>query len=304
MTTKFPALAHGPAAAPKRLYGHLMHYPGDSITQRIIPFEKLTRAVERHLRQHAHAVSRDTAPRTLIVAGRPGEGKSEGILAAALQCGWSVAAVSASLFASENEGGANEVLDELLTELNEVADETGKPVALCINDIDQSILSLEEKMGKTINTNLLSESLHFLADNPRLYRSRHGTNLAFFCTLNDATNLRESLFREGRATWFEHVPTVEDKRNIAWALLAPGTTPERKLVDQLTRRFKHQSVAFWSSLVIELRASAAEGLMGRGIGEAEAIATIYGARLPLDPHLVWASVRKLAAPRTRNWLSR
>ncbi len=304
MTTKFPTLAQGPAPAPKRKYSHLLRHPGDPLAQRIIPFELLTHAVERHLRQHAHAVSRDTAPRTLIVAGRPGEGKSEGVLAAVLQFGWSVAAVPASMFASENEGGATEVLDELLAELTEIADETGKPVALCINDIDQSILSLEEKMGKTINTNLLSERLHFLADNPRLYRSRHGANLAFFCTLNDATNLRDSLFREGRATWFEHVPTIEDRRNIAWALLAPMTTPERKLVEQLTRRFKHQSVAFWSSLVSELRASAAEGLMGRGVDESEALASAYGAHLPLDPKLVWPAVQKLATPRTRNWLSR
>ncbi len=304
MTTKFPSLAQGPAPTPKRKYSYWIHHPNDPITKRIIPFEQLTQAVERHLRQHAHPATRDLAPRTLIVAGRPGEGKSEGVLAAALRCGWAVAAVPASLFASENEGGATEVLDELLTELNEVADETGKPLALCINDIDQSILSLEEKMGKTINTNLLSERLHFLADNPRLYRSRHGTNLAFFCTLNDATNLRESLFREGRAVWMEHVPSIEDKRNIAWALLAPMTTPERKLVDQLTRRFKHQSVAFWSSLVLELRAATAEGLMRGGVGESEALASVYAGRLPLDPHLVWASVRKLAAPRTRNWLSR
>ena len=155
-----------------------------------------------------------------------------------------------------------------------------------------------------INTKLLLERFHYLADNRHLYRNGDGSNVAFIVTVNDGTVLRESLYRPGRAIWYEHEPSVENKRNIAWRLLNPQTTAERELVDDLTRRFKHQSVAFWPSLVTEIQSAAADRAMRRGQSTTATMDAAYRIRVLADPDLVWASAMKLRKSRVKIYLNK
>ena len=84
-------------------------------------------------------------------------------------------------------------------------------------------LTIADDTAGTINSQLLIHELMALADQRHLYRNADGSNIAFIMTVNDASGMRESLTRAGRADWHDHVPSAEDKANIAWAVLAPQT---------------------------------------------------------------------------------
>jgi hypothetical protein len=174
-------------------------------------------------------------------------------------------------------------------------------LVVILNDLDMGIMNLPDKMGATINSNLLLEKFHFLADNRQLFRNFDGTNIAFIVTVNDATNLRASLFREQRGVWHSHVPSVEDKTNIAWRILSPQTTEERDLVHALTRKFRHQPVAFWKALHQAIIAQHHQRAIGRDINSAAAMLI---RRVPLKADVAWACAKSLRAHTVTNYLKR
>lgn len=302
MSAKFPHLAasHTPEQTPYK-FAHLIRQPGDPVESQIIPFKALTLEVRKWLASQISATTRDTTARSLVIQGKPGEGKSEGALVAALQAGFSVSVVPAGMFASENEGGATELLDAYMAECERWSAEQQKRLVVIINDIDMSIMNLPDKMGATINSNLLLERFHFLADNRHLHRNFDGSNIGFIVTVNDASNLRASLYREGRGVWHDHEPSIEDKTNIAWRILDPQTTTERDLVGSLTWKFRHQPVAFWKALHHAIRAQHIQRAISRDINAA---AELLGRRVPLNPDIAWACARQLRGHRVRNYLAR
>lgn len=307
MNAKFPQLASTPPPVPADYkFAHLVRLPGDPVERHIIPFEHLTREVRKFLATQMALATRDQAARTLVVQGAPGEGKSEGTLVAALQAGFAVAVVAASMFASEVEGGATDLLDQFLAEMERFSAERNMSVVVQINDIDQSIMANadNDKVGNTVNTTLLTEKFHHLADNRHLYRNASGANIAFIVTVNDARSLRASLYREGRAVWVDHVPSDEDKANIAWSILRPTTSAERSLVQKLVSRFRKQPIAFWKALFYQMQATYAEAAFAKGIPDAATIDKAFGRRFPLTPELAWPAAKRLRSTRVRNYLAK
>lgn len=122
MTAHFPGLANGAGNGTRSPGGYpsadLLRHPGDAITKAIVPFDKLTMEVRKFLGLQVSPVTRDSAPRTLVLQGPPGSGKSDGALVAALLQGFTVAVVSASALAGENEGSAPEVLNAYLEQFS------------------------------------------------------------------------------------------------------------------------------------------------------------------------------------------
>lgn len=305
MNARFPELASTtpPPIPPTFTYAHLIRRPGDPMLKHIIPFEALTKEVRKFLAFQIGAHTRDQAARTLVVSGPPGTGKSEGTLAAALEANFAVAVAAANMFASESEGGATDKLDAFMTEMERYSAHHRIRLVVIINDIDQSVMSRDDKTGVSINSQLLTEAFHHLADNRHLFRNFDGTNIAFIVTVNDATHLRASLYREGRAIWFDHVPSEEDRANIAWSILAPRTSEERDLVQKLVRRFRHQPVAFWKALHLQMQAAHAERALGHGIPDRAAIDRAFGQRISLTAEVAWDCARRLRSARVRNWLN-
>lgn len=306
MTTHFGNLAvnGGPPPLPAYKYAHLLRKPGDPVTRQRFEFRELALKVREFLTYQVGTHTRDQAARMLWVQGRPGEGKSEGCLVACLNAGFHVLVISPGLFAGETEGKSVEVLHEVLDELVRYSAHHKVRIVVIIDDFDLSTANADENVGKTVNSQLLVNEFMSLADNRALYRNVDGSNIGFIVTVNDASGMRESLHRAGRAIWHDHVPTVEDKANIAWAILAPQTTAERDLVQSLVRYHRKQPVAFWKALYHRMHALRAQALIDASMPDKAAIDRAYGQRLCLKPDIAWAAAKQLRTHRVRSFLNK
>lgn len=305
MTTQFPNLKA--ANAPHTYqFAHLLRMPSDPVVNQIVPFENLTQEVRQFLAFQVNPRTRDSAARTLVIQGRPGEGKSDGALVAVLNANanFVVAVISASMFASETEGGASDLVDQVMAEFARWSLDHQRRVVVIINDIDMSIMSGDDHTSSTSNKGLLLEKFHYLADNRHLYRNFDGSNIAFMVTMNDGSNMRDSLYRPGRAVTYTHEPTTDDKANIAWKILDPRTGDERILVAKLVRKYAHrQPVAFWRALSDAMQGAHAKRAIAHGI---DGIATnaALNRRVPLTADVAWACAKHIRASRIRVFLTR
>lgn len=184
-------------------------------------FEGLTRAVNEHLMNHRGTVSRKTAARMLWIQGKPGEGKTTGAKRACLKAGYHVAVISAGTFAGEVEGAPVRILNELLAELERWSAFYNVLVVLLLDDFDNSTANVGSKASHTINSQLLTNEMMALADKRNFYVNADGSAIPFILSCNDATGMRESLTRTGRALWYTHTPSAEDRTNFAYHVLAP-----------------------------------------------------------------------------------
>lgn len=310
MTTHFPGIGAGngavggpPPLPSPSAYGHLMRLPNDPITRQRFEFKDLSRMVREHLTNQMGTESREKAARLLWIQGRPGEGKSEGSLLAALNAGFHVCVASPGLFAGEHEGAPVAALHDLLNGMVHWSGHHQAPVVIQLDDFDLSTANPEDK-GATVNSALLVNEMMALADNRHLHRLPMGTNLAFIISVNDARGMRESLTRPGRSIWYEHTPSHEDKANIAWSILDPKTTEERKLVEALVRRHRSQPVAFWQALYFRMRALHSHHLIDRTMPSQAAIDQAFGQRMPLTPAIAWTAAKQLRTSRIRSYLTK
>ena len=304
MTTHFGNLAGGSPPPPSYKYVHLLRKPGDPVTRQCFEFRGLALKVREFLTYQVGTHVRDQAARMLWVQGRPGEGKSEGTLVSCLNAGFFTLVISPGMFAGETEGKSVEVLHEVMDELARFSVDHKVRIVIIIDDFDLSTANADDNTGKTVNTQLLVNEFMALADNRHLYRNFDGSNIGFIMTVNDASGMRESLHRTGRAIWHDHEPSHEDKANIAWAILAPQTTAERDLVTALVRYHRKQPVAFWKALYHRMQALRAQEMIEAGMPDKAAIDRAYGRRLCLKPDLAWSASKQLRSQRVRNFLTK
>lgn len=326
MTTHFPSMGHGangasppspepgqppqPAAqVPPPIppggawqYKHLLRFPGDPVVRQRFEFRELALKIREHLSNQIGQHTRDDAARMLWVQGKPGEGKSVGCLVACLNANFTTAVLSPGLFAGEVEGASVQVLHAVMAELARWSIVHRVRVVVIIDDFDLSTANVGEDQGSTVNSQLLVNEFMALADNRHLYRNFDGSNIGFIITVNDATGMRESLHRPGRAIWYSHIPGAEDKANIAWSVLDPKTSAERDLVAALVRKNYGQPVAFWTALYHQMRAIQARSLIDRGMPGQSAIDAAYQRRLQLTPDIAWAAAKQLRTTRVRSYL--
>lgn len=300
MSTKFPDLAAVPPTATR--FTGLIRTADDPAVRDYIDVPSLTLEVRKFAALQIATSTRDVAPRIMVIAGPPGAGKSQGALKAALSCGYDVATVSCSLFASDVEGGATNTLNAMLEEFKGHSAQHGKRVLAIFDDFDLSIVARDDKTGVSSNTNLLTERLQYLADNRHVYRNADGTNLAFIFTINNAEPLRASLLRDMRATWVEHDPCKVTKANIAFHILDPQTAQERTLVKKLIRRHINQPLAFWKALRLDLDAARLDHLLSNGMPAAHVIDAAMAQRAPIDGTVLMRAAQKRSGTRIRNYL--
>lgn len=303
MTTHFPTIsAGGPPPLPTYKYMHRLRHPGDPITRQRFEFRELAMKVRAWLTYQIGAGTRDSAARMLWVQGASGQGKTEGCLVAALNAGFHVLPLTGADFAGKTEGASTEALHAVLSECVSWSALHKAWVVITLDDFDLSTASIGDDTAHTINSQLLIQEVMALADERHRYRNGDGTNIGFIVTVNDATGMRESLTRSGRADWYDHVPSNEDKANIAHAILAPQTSAERDLVKALVRKNMRQPVAFWKALYHRMQALQAHHLIEGGMPNAAAINEAYGKRLKLVPEIAWQAATELRTSRVRNWL--
>lgn len=281
-----------PATAPSSL-----RRPGDLLCPEDIVFEDLERAVQRHLfRLRVLGDTHPRPPRFLVIAGKPGTGKSVAATDAALRLGHAVLQLPAAELASENEGGATAILNAYLAEAEQHARTHNEPVAIIADDLDLGIITTDADTGRTVNSNLLVQRLQSLADG-NAFCNADGARIALICTGNDWSHVRPSLFRDGRATWYEHVPTTDEIAAVAVNLLQPRTADERRLVLKLAHRYRHESVAFWAALRTSLNQDVLDALMASGITDTAALKVELHRSRSLEPGKLLGLARRHARRR-------
>ena len=277
--------------------------PGKLLCPDGIIFDGLERAVHRHLFQlHALDGEHPRPPRFLVIVGKPGTGKTVAATDAALRMNHAVLHLQAANLASENEGGATAVLDSYLANAEHHARTHKEPVAIIADDLDLGIISVEADTGRTINSNLLIQRLQSLADGDDI-RNADGTRIALIVTGNDWSNVRPSLFRDGRATWYEHEPTPDDIAALAVNLFKPRTDNDRRMLLKLARRYRHESVAFWSAVRTSLNNDLIDALMAAGVTDPTSIKVELHRPRPLEPGKLLGLARNHATRRRLSFLS-
>lgn len=302
MTTAPGILAPYRPAPPPPEPSTTLRRPGDFLCPDGVIFDGLERAVGRHLFQlRALDDQRPRPPRFLAISGKPGTGKTVAATDAALRLKHAVLHLPASALASENEGGATAILDVYLADAVRHSQTYKEPVAIVADDFDLGIISADADTGRTINSNLLVQRLQSLADTDEC-RAFDGSRIALLVTGNDWSNVRPSLFRNGRATWHEHDPTPDEIGDIALHLFKPRTPAERKLILKMARRYRKESVTFWSAVHGSLRNDLIDGLIAAGITDPNAIKIELHRSRPLEPGKLLAAARHHAQRRRLSFL--
>lgn len=275
--------------------------PGEYLCPDGVIFDDLEKTIRRHLFAHVLPSTRKSAERALVIQGAPGVGKTVASCDAALRYGFGVALLSASMLASEHEGGATETLDQFLDEVVAFSKSNRLRMVAVFDDFDLGIARNNPKTGDTINSYLLTQRFQFLGST-RLPTNFDDTGLPFLFTGNDFTDMRSSLFRDERATWYTHAPTADEKLQIAHFLLRPRTPEERKLVDRLARTYVREPIAFWASLRNDLTRARLDAVIDLELPSIEAAEAELKKRHYLDAALVQRLAKDRLSNRPRSFL--
>lgn len=280
-----------PPASPP--FASLVRMPGQYLCPDGIIFDALERAVRRHLFKQVLPSLKGYTERYLIVQGPRGTGKTVSATDASLRYGFAVVLLPASILASEHEGGATAILRDFMDFAAETSRARRMRLAIVADDFDLSISAADEHTGKTINSLLVTHQLQQLADT-REPRNFDDSGLPIIFTGNDFTTMRASLFREGRATWHTHRPSLDDKLLIAFQLFNPRTFDERRMIERLVRAHRDESVAFWRALHGDLMTERLDELIERSLPDVAAAEAEYRRPVALDPAKLWALARARA----------
>ena len=278
-----------PSSAPSP-FASLIRTPGDYLCPDGVIFDELERAIRRHLFKQVLPSLKGRTERYLIVQGARGTGKTVTATDASLRYGFAVALLPASMLASEHEGGATAVLRDFMAFAAEASRTRRLRIVIVADDFDLSISAADEQTGKTINSLLVTHLLQQMADTHEP-RNFDDSGLPIIFTGNNFTTVRSSLFREGRASWHTHRPTLDDKLLIAFQLFNPRTFDDRRLIERLVRSYREESVAFWRALHNDLLTERLDDLIARGLPDVAAAEAEFRRPVPLDPQKLWLLAR-------------
>jgi len=281
-----------PAASP---FASFLRTPGQYLCPNGIIFDELERAVRRHLFKQVLPSLKGHTERYLIIQGPRGTGKTVSASDASLRYGFAVLLLPASILASEHEGGATAVLRDFMAYAADISRARRMRLTIVADDFDLSISAADEHTGKTINSLLITHLLQQLADT-REPRNYDDSGLPIIFTGNDFTTMRSSLFREGRASWHTHRPTLDDKLLIAFQLFNPRTFEERRLIERLVRTYRDESVAFWRALHGDMMTERLDDLIERSLPDVATAEAEFRRPMALDA----AKLATLARARSKS----
>lgn len=292
---------NAPTQPASSQFAGLIRMPGQFLCPDGIVFDELERAIRRHLFKQVLPSLKGRVERYLIIQGPRGTGKTVSATDASLRYGFAVALLPASMLASEHEGGACDVLNDFLDFAAESSRTRKMRIAIVADDFDLSISAADGQMGRTINSLLVTHRLQQLADTQEP-RNFDDSGMPIIFTGNNFTTMRSSLFRDGRATWHTHRPTLDDKLAIAFQLFNPRTFDDRRVVERLVRTHAEESVAFWRALHSDLMTDRLDDIIARSLPDVAAAEAEFRRPVPLDGAKLWALARARAKTKPASFL--
>ncbi|MGD9803882.1 MAG: AAA family ATPase [Hyphomicrobiaceae bacterium] len=284
-----------------RFAAHI-HRPGQLLPGTYIPSPRLESAVQAFLMQHQLPDESPATPRTLLVQGPPGIGKTESTLRAALAMNIAVLLLPPSIFGSKHEGGGTEAVTEALQEAERFSRCYQQPIAAFFDDVDHSTLTVGDNTGHTVNTADVIGHLQNLSGNRRLHVTHAGLPIPLLATANDASRIAPSLFRQMRAKVITHTVEPETKHALARSLFAPATTAEHQFIDKLYRTYAKEPIAFWPALHSDYKAARIQAVMKATGFDPAAVQKALAARRPLDTALITKLAAACRSARPMNFL--
>lgn len=261
-----------------------------------------TRRVRRFLLKHMLKDRRRVrAPRYFVIDGGSGIGKTQGVLIAISEAGWGLIRVSAGELAGETEGAANQTLRAKLAAAELISRLRGYPVLLLIDDFDLSIVGGDPRLERTVNTNLLTTDLQWLADETTSYVTCRGLPVPIIFTGNDM-RMRSSLFRDGRADWFTYEPTLDEKVGIVLPVFAPETPAERSAVEALVRSYRNEPVSFFVGVASDIEAQRFDHIADDDLADLVSIEAELNRLESIDPALLKTVAKARASRDVRSHL--
>lgn len=287
MTDKITTLPPAPIP-PVSPYVANIYRPDQQLPGTYIPSPDLELAVQAFLIQHQLPDESPSTPRTLLIQGPPGTGKTEVSLRAALAIGTAVMLLPPSIFSSKHEGGGVEQLTEALQEAERFSHANRTHIAVLLDDVDHSILSIGSggNVGHTVNTADAIGHLQNLSSNRNLHVGYQRLPIPFVATANAASRIAPSLFRQMRARVHTHTADDDAKLELAHRLFAPTTKEERSFIDQLFKKHRKEQIAFWPALFSDYKAARIKALIRSKSFERDAVQQHLARRQPIDTQLL------------------
>ncbi len=302
MTRPNAPLVTMPTAKPTGVLTHPGYQQAGSFDHSDLRINDAIRQVTlRHVARHlVPALSVVRPPRFLVVQGVPGEGKTHGIRVTLSRADIDALIISSAELAGETENAGVAALERIGSIAHAISAREGRPLALVLDDFDLSSVARLERVEYTVSSQLLTQHLQFIADTGAL-RTAAGVSIPIVMTGNDFTPLRASLLRPGRATFFQHQPSFEEKCASVGALF-PSLDP--RALRALLKAHRDQPIAFFADLKTHTHDHTIDALIqthGLDVPRLEAALT---SAPPLDPTALYSLAAHAAANRASNFFTR
>lgn len=283
-------------------YTALIYKPGQRLAGTYIPSPKLELAVQAFLMQHQLPEESLTTPRSLLVQGVPGTGKTEITIRSALAMGTALMVLAPSVFSSKHEGGGVEAVTEALQEAERYSRANKQPIAVLFDDIDHSTLSVGDNTAHTVNTADMIGHLQNLSGNRNLHTTFAGLPIPFLATANAADRIAPSLFRQMRAKIVTHAVDENTKLELAHRLFKPANKEERIFIDRLFHTYRKEQIAFWPALHSDYKSARIQEVIRAKGFDADSVRQELAAGKPIDTALLTRLAAACRANRPGNFL--
>ena len=274
---------------------------GSFNTTGFVSFSALEAFVHRHIARLSspkYIIKRPA--RFAVIQGKPGDGKTDGIRHACLTKGVDIMNISSSELSGATEGASVEALDAIIEEIVRISLREDRLIALILEDADLGIMVRDNKTEGTVNSQLVMQRLQFIASNSNVLLNGRGLPVPMFITGNDFSMMRSSLFRPGRAVFYTHAPTLEEKQAIVSSFF-PTKSPEgKKQIDGLVTDYSDQPVSFFNDLRSRIDDDHLDSLIAEhGLN----LTAIEEAASPsLNLNMLRSAAERLAANRAENFI--
>jgi hypothetical protein len=242
------------------------------------PDMKITKPLSRALLRHVAHLSAPSLvaknpPPALVVQSPPGEGKTASVRALCSREGIDLIISPPNEFAGETENACSDAIERVKTAIvaTTAALEPPRPIVWLLDDFDLSSAARLQRTEYTVNAQLLTGALQHILDMGGL-RTAQGLRVPMILTGNDFIPLRASLLRPGRARFYEHSVTFEEKCDMVHSLFNPNEH-EHKTVRWLVKAYRDEPIAFFAELYARLADASLDAIIDHHGLNIEAIET-------------------------------